>query len=303
MNKIAIHTKWAIVLLATVMLGRKSIAQAEIKLYEGIPEGNLNNVNKEIRVKTDAGRDALTKVTYPSVYYFKPNAAQAQNTAVIICPGGGYHRLSIFDGGFDVAKELTAVGMHVFVLKYRTFVDSAYTQYETLPFQDLKTAYHIITKNANDWGIDTTKIGLMGFSAGGHLAAMASTPQHYLPLAFQVLVYPVVSFNDALVSSRLQSRKMLLGKNITEEKKRFYSPELWVSDKNPPTYLIHAMDDTQSLVGNSLEYYKALLAKNRPTQMLLYQKGGHGFALYNKEQDEYWMPSAIKWLKFNKILR
>lgn len=301
--KIVVHTKWAIALLITVVLVHKGVAQTEIKLYEGKPEGNLNNLNREVRVKTDAGRDALTKVTHPSVFYFKPEASKAQNMAVIICPGGGYHRLSIFDGGFEVAQELTAAGIHVFVLKYRTYVDSAYTQYEPLPFQDLKTAYRIITKNASTWGIDTTKIGLMGFSAGGHLASMASTPQHYLPLAFQILVYPVISFNDSLVSPRLQSRKMLLGKNISEEKKRFYSPELWVSSKNPPTYLIHASDDTQSLVGNSLAYHKALLAKNIPVQMLLYQKGGHGFALYNKEQDEYWMPSAIKWMKTNKILK
>ncbi len=301
--KMNVLLKSAILMLIIGSLWRESIAQTEIKLYEGIPPNNLNNDNKETRIKTDAGRDALTKVTHPSIFYFKPDITKAQNIAVIICPGGGYHRLSIFDGGFMVAKELTDAGIHVFVLKYRTFVDSAYTQYETLPFQDLKTAYHIITKNAQTWGIDSSKIGLMGFSAGGHLAAMASTPQHHLKLAFQVLVYPVISFNDSLISPRLQSRKMLLGKQISEDKKRFYSPELWISDKNPPTYLIHAMDDTQSLVGNSLEYYKALLSKNVPAQMLLYQKGGHGFALYNKEQDEYWMPSAIKWLKLNNILK
>lgn len=277
-------------------------AQTEIKLYEGTPLGNLSNSNKEVRIKTDAGRDALTKVTHPSVFYFKPDADKAQKAAVIICPGGGYHRLSIYDGGFAVAKELTAAGIHVFVLKYRTYVDSAYNRYEPLPFQDLTTAYGLIGKNAQAWGIDTAKIGIMGFSAGGHLAAMASTPQHHLKLAFQILVYPVISFSDALVSPRLQSRKMLLGNNISEEKKRFYSPEVWVNEQNPPTYLIHAADDTQSLVGNSLEYYRALLAKNVPAQLLLYQKGGHGFALYNKEQDEYWIPSALKWLKINKIV-
>lgn len=279
-----------------------AFAQTELKLYPGIPPGNLSTVNREERIMTDAGREALNKVTIPSVTYFKPTSPNPTRTAVLICPGGGYHRLSIFDGGYDVAQEFAKAGIHAFVLKYRTYTDSAYTRFETLPFQDMQRAYQIIRQRSNQYNIDTTRIGIVGFSAGGHLAAMASTPTYPLRLAFTILVYPVVSFADSLISRRLQSRKMLFGKTITETQKRVYSPERFISPTHPPSYLIHAMDDSTSLVNNSLVYYQALIARRIPAQLHIYQKGGHGFALYNKEEDDYWLPSVLKWLRLNRFI-
>jgi acetyl esterase/lipase len=279
-----------------------ALAQTEVNLYTGTPPGNLSTINREERVMTDVGRPALRKVTVPSVTYFKPAGSNPSRTAVLICPGGGYHRLSIFDGGYDVAQEFAKAGVHAFVLKYRTYTDSAYTNFETLPFRDMQQAYQLIRQQANQYNIDTTRIGILGFSAGGHLAAMASTPTYRLRLAFNILVYPVISFADSLVAKRLQSRRMLFGKTITEAQKRAYSPEQFIAPNHPPSYLIHAMDDSTSLVNNSVVYYQALIARRIPAQLHIYQKGGHGFALYNKEENDYWLPSVLKWLRLNRFI-
>lgn len=134
------------------------------------------------------------------------------------------------------------------------------------------------------------------------MAAMASTPTLRLPLAFQILVYPVISFADSLVSPRLQSRKTLLGADFTPEEKLAYSPERFVGPGHPATYLVHAMNDSTCYVQNSVVYYQALLRHKIPAQMVLYQQGGHGFALHNAEQDEAWLPAVIKWLKVNNLI-
>jgi acetyl esterase/lipase len=160
----------------------------------------------------------------------------------------------------------------------------------------------MVMENAADLSIDTNKIGVIGFSAGGHLAAMSFTPKNPLHFSFNILVYPVISFKDEYVSPKLQSRKVLLGDQISEEKKLVYSPELFIAENHPPSFLIHAMDDKTSFVENSLVYYEELVSKKIPSQLLIYQAGGHGFALHNKVQDDLWMPSVIKWLQLNKII-
>lgn len=285
------------------ILSNIAFSQVEYPLYDGIPPGNKQAKNQEVRTQTDTGRDALTKVTIPSITFFKAESTSPNAPAVIICPGGGYFRLSIFDGGNEVAKEFTKIGIHAIVLKYRTSTDSAYSvPFEQIPLQDLHQAYQITKTNAIKWGIDMSKLGIVGLSAGGHLSAMTSTPQFKLPWAFQVLVYPIISFQDKFVLPRMQSRKTLIGVNPSEEKKRMYSPELHVTETISPTFLVQSADDTQANVHSTLAYYQALLEKKVPAQLLLYQKGGHGYSLHNKVQDEYWFPSVEKWLILNNIL-
>ena len=238
----------------------------------------------------------------PDLTFYKAQGNVKSNAAVIICPGGGYHRLSIFDGGEDVALAFAKAGVNAFVLKYRTNTENSFHSFEPLPLMDLKRAYQMVKENASTHEIDTNKIGVIGFSAGGHLAAMSFTPINPIQFSFNILVYPVISFKDEYVSPKLQSRKILLGDQVSEDKKRAYSPELFISENHPPSFLIHAMDDKTSLVENSLVYYQQLVAKKIPAQLLVYQSGGHGFALHNKVQDEFWMPSVIKWLQLNKII-
>lgn len=274
-------------------------AQETIRLYNGIPPGNLPVNDREAFSRPANGRPSVINVTNPGIIVFvaaKPNAA---HPAVIICPGGGYLRLTIEDGGYDIARQLQQNGITAIVLKYRTWRDSAYTSYRDLPLQDYRQAMQLVKEHAAEWHIDTTKIGVMGLSAGGHLAAMASVAADRYQPAFSLLAYPVISFTDSLVSRTLKSRATLLGDKITNAEKEKYSPELHVSNKTAPAFIVHAQDDSTSMVNNSVQYYRALLQHRVGAEMLLYQKGGHGFASYNKAEDHNWIPSAIRWLTLN----
>ncbi len=166
--------------------------------------------------------------------------------------------------------------------------------------QDLDRAMELIHSNAAQWNIDTSNIGLMGLSAGGHLAAMGSIPGKlgHGP-AYTMLIYPVISFTDSLTGPRSKTRKTLLGDNPSAAEKIAFSPELHISSYTPRAFVVQAEDDSTSLVGNSLAYYQGLVAHQIPGRLLIYEKGGHGFALHNKAEDEDWMPEAIKWLNLN----
>ncbi len=285
--------------LVLFIMNSRGYAQQVIHLYTGQPPGNITHENREKFVRPEKGRPSITNVTDPTLTVFLPEHPNAAGTSVIICPGGGYLKLTIEDGGYEVARSFAAAGIAAFVLKYRTWQDSAFISYRDIPMQDLQRAFTIIRAHANQWKIDTAHTGVLGFSAGGHLAAMASVNSHGIRPAFTLLAYPVISFTDSLVSPTLKSRSTLLGSNISKLDKEDYSPELHVTVATPPAFIVHAEDDSTSLVGNSIAYYKALLAKRVPAQMLLYQKGGHGFAQYNAAQDENWLPAAIKWLALN----
>ena len=274
-------------------------AQEMLPLYNGQIPGNISENDKEKTEKPDKGRPSVINVSHPSLIAFLPKIPNEGKPAVIICPGGGYVRLTIEDGGYDVAKTLADSGIAAFVLKYRTWQDSMFTSYRDLPYNDLQRALDIVYSKAGEWKIDTTKIGLLGFSAGGHLAAMGATSKTGRKTAFTILAYPVISFTDSLVSPGLRSRTSLLGKKFTEEDKGRYSPELQVSNATPPAFLVHAQDDSTSWVGNSIAYYKALTAKRISGQLLIYPKGGHGFATNNKAMGESWLPQAMKWLRLN----
>lgn len=277
-------------------------AQQVIPLYTGTAPGLLPGVeDRESSSKSKAGngRTFVTNVTIPTLTVYLPNKQNTSRSAIIVCPGGGYNRLSIEDGGYEAAQALADAGIVAVVLKYRTWRDSAYTDYKNVPLQDLQQAMDLVYKNSRKWNIDTSHIGILGFSAGGHLTAMAATRFTIHKPAFTLLAYPVISFMDSLTSKTSGSRGNLLGKNISPQEKIAYSPELHISATTPPSFIVHAKDDSTSLVGNSIAYYNALRANNIPAQLLLYQKGGHGFALYNKEENAYWMPAAINWLAIN----
>jgi len=291
----------SIIFLCSILLGQFCNAQEIIPLYKGTAPGSLpvDDTERSTRSTAGMGRAFVTNVTRPTITVYLPKKINAAASAVIICPGGGYHRLSIEDGGYEAAQAFADSGIVAIVLKYRTWMDSVYTDYSKVPLQDLQQAVDMLYSNAAKWKIDTNRIGILGFSAGGHLTTMAATSFKKRKPAFTILVYPVISFLDSLTSKTSSSRRYLLGRKISAEEKMIYSPELHISNTTPPAFLIHASDDSTSLVGNSIAYYKGLIANKIPAQLLIYQKGGHGFAMYNREQDEYWMPAAIKWLAVN----
>ncbi len=290
-----------VVIFLIIVTNLSCKAQQILTLYTGTAPLSLDVLDNETASNSKSGSERffITSVTKPTLTVYLPKKGNATGTAVIICPGGGYNRLSIEDGGYDAAKEFAKAGIAAFVLKYRTKRDSAYTDFSKAPLLDLKQATDMVYNNAKKWDIDTSLIGILGFSAGGHLTAMAATTFETHKPAFTLLAYPIISFLDSLTSKTSGSRGNLLGKNISLEDKIKYSPELHITTTTPPAFIIHAEDDKTSLVGNSIAYYNGLIANNVAAKLILYRKGGHGFAMYNKVEDKYWLPEALVWLTLN----
>jgi acetyl esterase/lipase len=283
-------------------------AQVVIPLYEKIPNSKPS-VNKEKTV-TDNGILVISKVSVPSLTMYQPTTQSPKRTAVIICPGGGYGIVAAGHEGADVAMVLNEWGITAFVLKYRLPDDSIMIDKTKGPLQDAQRALQLVRENATKWNIDPAKIGIMGFSAGGHLAATAST--HFnkavidnakkisLRPDFSILIYPVISFTDSLV--HMGSRNNLVGKNPSAQTIMEYSNEMQVNAQTPPAFLVHAGDDKSVKPGNSIRYYEALLKNNVPAELHLYQRGGHGFGMNNKTTSDKWMERLKSWLQGNDNL-
>jgi acetyl esterase/lipase len=286
----------------------QTTAQVIIPLYEKVPNSKPS-VNREKSVTTD-GILRISNVSVPTLSMYTASSEAPGGTAVIICPGGGYGILAASHEGSDVAKLFTQWGITAFVLKYRLPDDSIMIDKSIGPLQDAQRAIQLLRENADKWNIDPHKIGIMGFSAGGHLAATASThfnkavidnPNNIsLRPDFSILAYPVISLTDSL--AHIGSRNNLIGKNLSPEKIKEYSNELQVTNQTPPAFLVHASDDKAVKPGNSISYYEALLKNNVSAELHLYQKGGHGFGLNNKTTDDKWMERLKNWLRSNKYL-
>ncbi len=297
-----------VVLSMQVLLGASLPAQLSIQLYGEIPN-SIPSVNKEKSITSD-GILRISNVSIPTLVMYRPAFSSEKRTAVVICPGGGYSILAAGHEGSDVAGILNSWGITAFVLKYRLPDDSIMVNKEIGPLQDVQRALQLVRQNAKQWNLDTSRIGIMGFSAGGHLAATASTHfnkpvinnQGHISLRpdFSILIYPVISFADSLTHSG--SRNNLIGKNAAPEKIREFSNEMWVNDQTPPAFLVHANDDQAVKSTNSIQYYEALLRHKVPAELQLYEKGGHGFGMYNKTTPDSWVERLKTWLQGNHFL-
>lgn len=270
--------------------------QEIINLY---PDKIPNSKASEIKEVYNSGM--YRGVTIPTLEIYLPEKDKATGAAVVICPGGGYS-VVVFDGeGKHSAKEFAKNGVAAFVLKYRLPDDSTMEDQTIGPLQDAQQAIKIVRENAAKWEIDSNKIGIMGFSAGGHLASTAST--HFMKAYientnntslrpdFQILVYPVISMQDSL--THRDSRAQLLGKNQSQEIIDLFSNEMQVNENTPPAYITHAADDKLVDVDNSIQYFEQLRHHNVPVEMHIYPKGGHGFIFGQKG----WMEPLIQWMK------
>lgn len=235
----------------------------------------------------------------PKLEVFVPNN-NSNGLSIIICPGGGYEKLAIDLEGNEVAEALIQWGITVFVLKYR-FPNGLNADHEIpLPLIDIKKAYSIVQERANDWGLNPARIGLMGFSAGGHLASLASCllsisdDKKLSAPHFSILIYPVISFSDNI--THMGSRNQFLGPNPNADLIKQYSSECLVHPLSPPVFLIHCSDDEDVPVENSLAYHKACVENGVSAQMHVYPKGGHGFGMHNTLVTEKWMDQLQKWL-------
>jgi len=254
---------------------------------------------------TDGGKDQ--KINTPQLWYYPSPHPKKEVAAVLVIPGGGYKNLAFEHEGIKVAEWLNKIGVSAFVLMYRT------PHWESKPCKtkvallDAQRALQMVAENAKQWNIDNSKIGIIGFSAGGHLAATLSNhfdfnnlekstnKKSYGP-SFCILVYPVISMKDKL--THLGSKYSLLGSSPTDEEVHFFSNELQISaEKTPPTLLIHAKDDSVVNPENSIQYYKSLQENKIPSTLHLMEVGGHGFGISSTERPtQLWLALAKHWL-------
>lgn len=244
-------------------------------------------------------------VSRPTIAVYKPARQDPKRTAVVVFPGGGYRGVSILKEGYDVARALNEMGVTAFVVKYRTPGDRHMKDKKTGPLQDAQQAIATVRRDAAKWQIDPSRVGVMGFSAGGHLAATTGT-QFKSPVLpqwrsadvrpdFLILIYPVITFADPSVHSG--SREMLLGDSPSQADLQRFSAQLAVSDETPPTFLVHAADDETVPVANSIRFFEALQARKIPAQLMIYPRGGHGYGLSNASTGDRWMERCRQWLQ------
>jgi acetyl esterase/lipase len=273
-------------------------AQEIVELYPGtVPN------SKKTEKKETFNNGMFRGVTKPTLEVYLPEKEKATGAAVIIIPGGGYSVVVYQGEGVSNAKQFAKNGIAAFVLKYRLPDDSIMVDKTIGPLQDAQQAIKFVRENASKWGVDVNKVGVVGFSAGGHLASTVAT--HFqkpvienakntnLRPDFQVVVYPVISMQDSL--THRDSRRSLLGRNPSTELVNQYSSELQVTNNTPPAYITHAADDKTVDVDNSIAYFENLRHHNVDVEMHIYPKGGHGFIFRQPD----WIDPLLLWMKKN----
>ena len=276
-------------------------------LYKSTP--NQIVVPNEEREDPFEGIIIVSKVTEPAYQYFRVKEDNIKRPCVIIYPGGAYFILASGHEGVEVAKFFNSIGVNAMVVKYRIPNDNAQVDKSIAPLQDAQQAMLLARSNAATWGIDANKIGILGFSAGGHLAASLSS--HYADVKidnplnislrpnFQILIYPVITMKDF---GHTGSKENLIGKNPSQEQIKYYSNELNVNKKTPPAFIVHAINDDAVPVQNAYEYDKALKANKVASTLYLFEKGGHGFGMKNPTATIQWTTPLTQWLREIKIL-
>lgn len=274
------------------------------------PEGQVPNYQdlgeKEIRDTTNIVR--ISNVQVPDIEVYLPSKQNHTGKAVVICPGGGYRILAYDWEGSDIAKMFNANGIAAIVLKYRLPSSSTNIISHLSPLMDAQRAMRLVRYNAEEWNIDPSKVGVMGFSAGGHLASTLSThfdygnPESADPVEelscrpdFSILMYPVVSADPEIWHRG--SFINLLGEDPDPELLNYYSNEKQITPETPPAILIHSSDDKVVPVQNSIRYYEALLKQEIPAEMHIYPYGGHGYSLaIGRGHLATWPTRVIEWL-------
>ena len=287
-----------------------SLAQYQ-PLYKTIPN-NIPTKNQEAE-SMNAGILIIEKVSIPSYQYFRVATDNTKRPCVIICPGGGYSILAAGHEGTDLANYFNSIGVNALVLKYR--IPNAENQIDKsiAPLQDAQQAILLARTNADSWGIDENKIGIMGFSAGGHLASSLAT--HYNDIKidnpskislrpdFQLLIYPVISFGP---EGHEGSRINLMG-NANDDKTQkaihYYSNEKQITKDTPPAFLVHSKDDDVVPVANATDYFDNLIANKVPAELYLYEKGGHGYGMKNPTSEILWTSVMKTWMQKSKIIQ
>jgi acetyl esterase/lipase len=300
----------AITILFFSLIMTNSFSQNTVlKLWpNGIPGSIKDETYKQVPAEPKDIGTIYSKVSDPTLTVYLPPADKATGTAVLICPGGGYSIVAFNHEGILIAKWLNENGIAGIVLKYRLPSDLIMKDKSIGPLQDAQEAMRVIRRNSTEWKINPRKIGVIGFSAGGHLASTLST--HYAEKVYDVadttnarpdfslLIYPVISFDASF--THMGSRINLIGNNPTDDAIKHFSNELQIDARTPPAFMVHSSDDDAVPVKNSLVYYENLVKNKIPAEMHIFQKGGHGYGLaINKGTQSAWPELCIRWLNMN----
>jgi acetyl esterase/lipase len=278
-------------------------AQEFIPLW---PDGKKPNWNGKV-VTDSLFNERILRVGTPGMFAFLVPKSENRGTTVIICPGGGYERLSHIYNGFNFAKWFNSKGINVFVLLYRLPHQQDLRDRQLGPLTDVQRAVRIVRANADKWNLSKENIGVMGISAGGHAVTTLATHLNdvsaikdsldkttYLP-NFTILLSPVVTMGKY---AHLGSRRNFLGGDTTAAMIKKYSNELQVTSATPPAFIVHAQNDSTVNVRNSVLYYSALIDKNVQASIHVFPQGGHGIGLVdNPGSTDLWLDLLYLWLK------
>lgn len=257
----------------------------------GVPESN------GITEPEVTENDRVSNVSVPSMTFFKADATKNTGVTILVIPGGGYAREAAGHEGSQFGVWLSAQGINAFVLKYRLP-----NKYAFIPLKDAQQAMRIIRQRAAEWKLNPSKIGVSGFSAGGHLASTLGT--HFDKSSrpdFMILFYPVISMQESVTHAG--SRENLLGTSYRKDSVDYYSNELQVTKDTPPTLLFLSDDDGAVPPQNSIDFYAVLKKCKVPASMHIFPEGGHGWGFRETfRYHEFWKGLYIDWLKERKIL-
>lgn len=275
------------------------------------PDGKKPNSNGTA-VSDSIINERIWKVETPGMFFYPANNSENTGTTILICPGGGYERLSHIYNGQNFARWYNTLGINVFVLKYRLPHQQDLKVRQLVPLQDAQRAMRYIRENAEKWKINPDKIGVMGISAGGHVAATLGThandesaigdaldTQSFKP-NFMVLLSPVITMGEY---AHTGSRKHFLGEKPSEKDLTRWSAENNVSAFTPPSFIVHAYNDQAVNVQNSVLFYKALIDKKIESSLHVFPQGGHGIRLdANPGSTDLWLELLELWLKETQFL-
>lgn len=309
MRKLLLVIVMIVVFTVPVLAVEMDYTVTEVFLWPDVGPGSEGlNITEAVteRSKNPSVLDrAISGVTKPSIIPMFPESPNG--TAVVICPGGAYQRVVVDKEGYDIGTWLNEQGITAFILKYR-LPGQGHKEQVNVPLQDAQRAIRLIRSKAEEWNIDGNKIGVIGFSAGGHLASTIATKYDYKAYEaldeidtlsakpnFAMFIYPVISLSNELAHAG--SRKELLGANPSEELIKLFSNELQVNRNTPPTFFAHAHNDGVSTL-NSIRYYTALKENNVSAELHIFRDGGHGFGIRGASGTvANWPMLAKEWLK------
>jgi acetyl esterase/lipase len=277
-------------------------AQEIIPLW---PVGKMPN-SRGLMLRDSISNERIHVVGTPKLRAFFPSSTENKHAAVVICPGGGYVRLAYVISGLQLAKWFNTFGVTAFVLDYRLPNSPDLLQRELAPFQDAQRALRLVRSRAAEWKIDKARIGIMGISAGGHVATTAGTLAEDIAAIgdsldkvspkpdFMILISPVVSMG---VYTHRGSCQSLLGDHPSSDLVAKYSSELNVTSRTPPAFLVHAFNDKSVPVQNSIMFYQALVANNCPSAFHVFPQGAHSIALRdNPGSTQLWTSLCEAWM-------